>query len=387
MSERSMKTLDDIAKELQGKDNKITLMYAFNATGKTRLSVKFKELVNMEARALQADMEVGEQRPLKILYFNAFTEDLFTWENEERKLIINTDSVFIDLVQNQGKELEIASRFRKYISNTQEDTLAKIEPVFDLNAGEVRFNLVTGDEVTSNIKISKGEESIFIWSIFYTLIETIIEERNIAEITDRSTDLFNQMQYIFIDDPISSLDDNHVIDVAVDLIDLLNRSEYSSSTKTALRFIISTHHPLFYNVLYNEFRKKQHCYLLKRSNINQYELVLQSDSPFGYHLTVAQTIQNAIDNEKIERYHFALLRNLLEKTATYLGYERWQDCIAMMYPNITDELRKSHERRINLYTHNLHSALEPRALQSYEQDLFENLFKDFKTTFQMKVSD
>jgi len=380
-----MKSLDDIAKELHNKENKITLMYAFNATGKTRLSVKFKELINNEGKELQESVEEDEQRPLKILYFNAFTEDLFTWDNEVRKLKINTGGVFTDLIENHGKEGIIADRFRKYIGAGHDEAI-KIDPIIDIKAGEVRFDLVTGDDTISNIKISKGEESIFIWSIFYTLMDNIIQERNTVEASDRSTDLFNELQYIFIDDPISSLDDNHVIDVAVDLMDLLNQSEYNSS-KTDLRFIISTHHPLFYNVLYNEFRKGKHCYLLKRLNVNEYDLVLQGDSPFGYHLTVAQTIKNAIDIQKIERYHFALFRNLLEKTATYLGYGKWQECIKKMYPAISTDEQKSHERRINLYTHNLHSAHEPKELQTHEQNLLKELFNDFIATFQMKVSE
>ena len=86
------------------------------------------------------------------------------------------------------------------------------------STGEITFSLPTGDEgAIENIKISKGEESIFIWSVFFVLMETIIAELNIDEISDRSTEEFNTIQYIFIDDPISSLDDNHAIDIALKL--------------------------------------------------------------------------------------------------------------------------------------------------------------------------
>jgi hypothetical protein len=33
-----------------------------------------------------------------------------------------------------------------------------------------------------------------------------------------------------------------------------------------------------------------------------------------------QTIERAIADQKVERYHFTLLRNLYEKTASFLGY-------------------------------------------------------------------
>lgn len=147
-----------------------------------------------------------------IVYYNAFTEDLFSWDNDlenddERKLKINKNSSFIELIERQGKENEIAERFKEF-------TTSKIEPNINTSTGEIIFNLPTGDgEAVENIKISKGEESIFIWTVFFVLMETIIAELNIDEISDRSTDEFNTIQYIFIDDPISSLDDNHMLNM------------------------------------------------------------------------------------------------------------------------------------------------------------------------------
>ena len=93
----------------------------------------------------------------------------------------------------------------------------------------------------------KGEESNFIWSVFYSLLEQMIEERNITDASDRSTPDFDNLEYLFIDDPVSSLDENHLIELAVDLAKLIKTS------KSDLKFIISTHSPLFYNVLHNEF--------------------------------------------------------------------------------------------------------------------------------------
>ena len=50
-------------------DKKFILLYAYNGTGKTRLSTAFKDLGKH-----------GDERDT--LYFNAFTEDLFTWDND-----------------------------------------------------------------------------------------------------------------------------------------------------------------------------------------------------------------------------------------------------------------------------------------------------------------
>lgn len=48
-----------------------------------------------------------------------------------------------------------------------------------------------------------------------------------------------------------------------------------------------------------------------------------SNKSFSYHLHLKQTIEQAIVNNNVERYHFTLLRNLYEKTASFLGYPRW----------------------------------------------------------------
>ena len=58
---------------------------------------------------------------------------------------------------------------------------------------------------------------------FHTLIEQVVAELNISEPTERSTNEFDELKYIFIDDPVSSLDENHLIQLAVDLAKLIKR--------------------------------------------------------------------------------------------------------------------------------------------------------------------
>ena len=367
-------SLTEIAQRIKDSNKKITVLYAFNGTGKTRLSMDFKDLVN----------EVKDDEAIKhVIYYNAFTEDLFFWDNDlendnERKLKINKNSEFIDLIDRQGKETEIAKRFKEF-------TFSKIEPDINISTGEITFSLPTGDEkAIPNIKISKGEENIFIWTVFFVLMETIISELNIDEISDRSTDEFNSIQYIFIDDPVSSLDDNNLIHLAISLSKVI-----ADSKNDELRFIITTHHALFYNVLFNEFKsernisdnKKEYCLLQKNDN-NRYLLNKQNDTPFGYHLFIKKIIQEAIDNNKIERYHFMLFRNLLEKTATFLGYNSWGDLIAI--ENMSEEDKKAYIRFINLFSHNKISDLEAKELKQYEKNLLDVLFNNFKKAYKWK---
>lgn len=67
------KTLTEIAQQLKDVQKKVQLIYAFNGTGKTRLSREFKQLISIKS----ADGEETELSRNKILYYNAFTEDLF----------------------------------------------------------------------------------------------------------------------------------------------------------------------------------------------------------------------------------------------------------------------------------------------------------------------
>lgn len=82
------------------------LLFAYNGTGKTRLSGEFKDLGKKKIRG-------SEELTRDTLYYNAFTEDLFTWQNDletdtDRRLLFNTNSRFFDGL----KDLEMETRIR-----------------------------------------------------------------------------------------------------------------------------------------------------------------------------------------------------------------------------------------------------------------------------------
>ncbi len=371
---KDFNNLIDVAKELKNSKKKVTLLYAFNGTGKTRLSMKFKDLVNETI----FDEDGNEELKKHIIYYNAFTEDLFYWDNDlendlDRKLKINTNSTFISLVENQGKENEIATKFKNL-------TLSKIEPEINTRTGEITFSLPTGDSgFVENIKISKGEESIFIWCVFYVLMESIIFELNIDE-EERSTNQFDEIKYIFIDDPISSLDDNRAIDMALELNSLIRNSKNDK-----LRFFISTHHALFYNILHTKFEKANKFLFTKEDDIYYLDEVGKYESPFGYHLLLKTEIQNAIKENRVKRYHFNLMRNLFEKTAYFLGYTKWSELIdVLMEPEEDGEV---YIKRINFYSHSNHSILEARELEPQEKQLLIRLFNKFLDIYNWKVEN
>lgn len=325
------KTLTEIAQQLKEADKKVLLIYAFNGTGKTRLSREFKQLIVPKA---DGDEEVNpaELTRNKILYYNAFTEDLFYWDNDladdaEPTLKIQPNSYtewLLTLLKDLGQDGNIVKYFQRYTND-------KLTPHFSEDFGEVSFSLERGDDERSgHIKISKGEESNFIWSVFYALLDQVVAIRNVAEPEERETRQFDQLEYIFVDDPVSSLDENHLIELAVNLAGLIK-----SSLSKDLKFIITTHNPLFYNVLHNELDlskkgKKEGCYLLERFEDGSFELSVKhgdSNKSFSYHLHLKQTIEQAIAENQVERYHFTLLRNLYEKTASFLGYRNWSELL------------------------------------------------------------
>jgi len=339
-------TLVEIAQDLRGAthtrqavpervlDVKVQLIYAFNGTGKTRLSREFKKLVAPDETGDEDQQTTRE----KILYYNAFTEDLFYWKNDELKLIIQTNSFTNWVLEEEGQNLNITTNFQKYTND-------KLTPQFNVNNTEIQFSFERGNEEPSEkVKISKGEESCFIWSVFYTILEQVIGVLNIAEINERSTDRFNELEYIFIDDPVSSLDENHLIELAVDIARLIK------SSRSNIKFVITTHNPLFYNVLHNELRDERYKkYLLRNLNDGTFELVNQpNDSPFSYHLFLKSEIKKAIESGQLSKYHFNFLRNILEKTSTFLGHQNWGDLLPERTPGERDAYLS---RIINLSSH------------------------------------
>ena len=370
-------SLTEIAQTLRDTDKKVQLIYAFNGVGKTRLSREFKELISPKNQ----DDELEEHKT-KILYYNAFTEDLFYWDNDldgdrVRKIIIHPNGFTNWVLKEQGQENNILKHFQHYTSD-------KLTPRFNEEYNEITFSIEGGNEtVIENIKISKGEESCLIWCVFYSLLEQVVEVLNVAEEADRETAQFDYLKYVFIDDPVSSLDENHLIELAVNIAELIK------SSQSGLKFIITTHNPLFYNVLYNEFNNsdKRYSYKSKHSikrrlekmNDGTYLFVEQSaDSPFSYHLFLLTELEKAIKSEEIKKYHYNFLRQILEKTSTFLGYTGWKELL----PH--DEQETYYNRIINLCSHAKHAGEETSLIDDNDKRVLTFLVENIRTMYHFR---
>ncbi len=370
-------SLKNAAKILRDNNKKTQLIYAFNGSGKTRLSRAFKELLALELE--QADTDDSSLAQKNILYYNAFTEDLFYWDNdlnedEQRKLKIHPNGFTDWVFKEQGQDRNVISHFQRYTDEkltpnfndeyTQVDSNGEqiTVPAFS----EVTFSFERGNnEAENNIKISKGEESNFIWSVYYSLIEQVIDVLN-DPVEDRETEQFNQLKYIYIDDPVSSLDENHLMQLAVDLAALIKNST------SAIKFIISTHDTTFYNFLHNELNSKS-CFLLEASEDKTVSLVAKngdSNSSFFYHLDLKKQLESAIQEQRVERQHFILIRNLYEKTASFLGYPKW----SMLLPGANEENRTAYLNRIIQFSsHNTLAKMQPSQLRPEEKRMVKLL--------------
>ena len=347
MSATAFADLNALAAHLRQElaNKKFILLYAYNGTGKTRLSTAFK------------DLGKNDDAP-DTLYFNAFTEDLFSWDNDlekdlERKLKINRDSRFITALWEQ----EMDTRIRPFLNR-----YADFDFRIDTDSWEVRFSreVANGAVKTTveNIKVSRGEENIFIWCFFLAVVQLAMD----------GAEAYKWVKYIYIDDPISSLDEHNAITVANNLAQLLKKEE--SQIKT----VVSTHHTLFFNVLCNELNKANKYFLSRVKQPGSYVLRETGNTPFFHHVAALADLYEAERSGKLFTHHFNMLRSILEKTASFHGYQNFSACIKQ---DADDEGGVLHTRLINILSHGNYSLYEPQEMLEENKNYFRKILHEF----------
>jgi hypothetical protein len=314
--------LEDIAKRLRDDDARIALAYAFNATGKTQLCVAYKNATK------HAD---GSHAGV---YYNAYSEDLFVWDNDE---------------ENDGANVRFTVRpssLSKFHTLLTEDNVRE-----KLNAYKPKFGFALNlykddpekgiesisffipnqnpDVPQKPIKVSRGEERIFVWCFFLALFE-------VEGWADK------QSNHFFIDDPVSSLDDHNIFITAATLLDLIE-SHFEKR-----KIIITTHHIGLFSILgdwltkgekSDKFKKRTKQYILTSKSGNL-ELESCKQDVFLYHLRVLQELSVAYKANDIRSYHFALLRQVLENVASFLGVGQFGYVLQQIGIDDTDEVAR-----------------------------------------------
>lgn len=342
MSGATFANLDILAAHLRQEleNKKFVLIYAYNGTGKTRLSMAFKNAGKQ-----------GDERDT--LYFNAFTEDLFTWDNDldgdsERVLRINSSSRFFAGIE----ELEMENRIRPFLHRYEDFDFS-----INYEKWTISFSREVQGETIDHIKVSRGEENIFIWCFFLAIIQLVVD----------GAEAYNWVKYIFIDDPISSLDDNNAIAVANNLAQLLKKQD-------RVKTIISSHHTLFFNVLYNELKRSNKYFISKDKRSGGYIVRDTSDTPFFHHVAALVELYKVSQSGKLYTYHFNILRRILEKTASFHGFENFSACIKQ---DDDDPDGILHTRLINILNHDGYSLFEPTEMLEENKSYFRKILVDF----------
>lgn len=383
--------LKAVATHLRDKlaEKKYILLFAYNGTGKTRLSMDFKDLGKI---VVERDT----------LYFNAFTEDLFIWDNDIendacRRMRLNMRSRFFEGIEAfdiENKVREVLARYGSFNFQIRKEELTKEEAEIELHqqsitveSGKYFLNFVTFErEVIENganktvvdIKISRGEENIFLWCFFLAVAQLAFDAED-------PNDPYGWVKNIYIDDPISSLDENNLIFVACDLAQLILED------KTSQRIVISTHHSLFFNILSNELKtglgrtweKKlvQYFFRFDGDEGNYHLREEKSDTPYSYHLTILEELKKASTTNSIKIYHFNMMRSILEKTSAFFGFKVFTDCIREE-PKV-----QLYARFLNLFSHGKDSFFAYREPDDAHKALLKEVLDAYLGKYEFNLLD
>jgi hypothetical protein len=344
------------------------LIYAFNSTGKTRLSGAYRDLgktVDENGKVLKRDT----------LYFNAYTEDLFSWDNDlegdrRRVLELKPESKFFDGLRELELEVKIGALLDRYADfNFYIDYNRRKLPEPPENKERLLAPAVTffrerepnGDPIP--IKVSRGEENIFVWCFFLAIAQLALD----------GDPAYSWVEHIYIDDPISSLDEHNAIVVGNHLVQLYREA------KRPIRTVVSTHHTLFFNVMHYEL--KNHIgrplqYVLKKDRTGTDYILReqQGDTPQFYHVSALVDLCELAKQDKTSTYHFNVLRSILEKTAFFLGYEHFGDCLKKDPEDAEGIL---HQRFVDILSHGKYSMYEPTQMGEQTRNYFLTILNGF----------
>lgn len=341
-----MATINELAKQIKDSKQPITLIYAFNSTGKTKLSVEYKDITKKDDGT-----HMG-------VYYNAYSEDLFRWDNEDMRLEIVESSLnpyFSSIIENpEMLEEKLAPYLPKYSYE------------FDINGNpEIGIDAIRfSREGANNIKISRGEERIFVWCFFLALF-------------DADTWTGEQDAHFFIDDPVSSMDDHNIFITADSIIQIID-DKIANSEK---QIIITTHHIGLFSILADRLRNSAHKNNTKRSilSIHNGELTLKNYNKdvFLYHLYLMQVLEEVIIEKMIMGYHFIMLRQLLEIISSFLGTGGIKKALEEI--GFRDNLEMV-SNQVNSLSHK-DARQQPADLNPLDTKLFEDIYNNIQEKY------
>ncbi|HEJ9067379.1 TPA: AAA family ATPase [Serratia marcescens] len=338
--------LNTIAEEITQLDESIVLIYAFNGTGKTQLSVAYKNITKANNNGKHAGV-----------YYNAYSEDLFSWDNDE---------------ENDGSDIKLnifpssLNRFHSFLYENEQAIknelnpynpkfCFRLNPYTDLEKGIESITFFKEGHENDPIKISRGEERIFVWCFFLALLE----------VDGWSNE---QDAHIFIDDPVSSLDEHNIFITTNTLFSQIGQ-HYKNK-----RIIITTHHIGLFSILADRLKNDGRYKNLTDLRILRKEgdgLVLSKPGKnvFLYHLHLLQVLDEAIKNQPFT-YHFAILRQLLENISSFQGDRAPGRVLGKLGIVQVDDVMNL----INTHSHKTPYYFQTEMMSEVEREIFIQIF-------------
>ena len=103
-----------------------------------------------------------------------------------------------------------------------------------------------------------------------------------------------------------------------------------------------------------------------------YTLKDTSNTPFFHHVALLKELKKVADSGELYTYHFNILRNILEKTASFHGYKDFSSCLRK-----EDEDSVVYRRIINLLSHGNYSIFDPKEMVEENKEHFKRILNDF----------
>ncbi|MCY4459514.1 MAG: AAA family ATPase [Albidovulum sp.] len=352
-----MTTIEDIALELRDDDATVHLLYAFNSVGKTRLSIAHKNATKNEDGT-----HTG-------IYYNAYSEDLFVWnndiENAEANIRLTVLPSNLNRLHAEINESEVRAKLKPYRPSYDYRFDMHQDPQMGIESISF-FPADTQPGDVPPIKISRGEERIFVWCFFLAMTEV----EGWAD---------TQTRHIFVDDPVSSLDDHNIFVTASTLYDMIEKHFDQR------KIIIATHHVGMFSILFdwlmkgeksNKYKPKSNASILSGKN-GEVSLKTHREGVFLYHLQVLQVLERARREDDVRTHHFALLRQLLESISSFLGVGRIGYTLERIGFEDADEIA----RIVNVLAHKNVYYFETDRLVPDNLDLFEKIYEKLNTQY------
>lgn len=365
--------IKSVAQAIYDMQERLIILFGFNGVGKTQLSIAYKDITK----------EKNDNRHIGV-YYNAFSEDLFNWHNGhdydsdynsedyssqdfytgDNRIYLKVEYSSLNTYHSSINEEKVKNYLKKY--GFKFDFTMNFNSDPEKGIDSIMFYDELDTEHNTSIKISRGEENCFIFCFFLALFNV-----------DTFTGNENQSKHIYIDDPVSSLDDNHLFITAHLIFQLIKDN---INTK---KIILSTHHIGLFSLLKkwvdNERNNNKDvfnnmCVILSKENYN-YELKSIHNGQLLYHLELYNRIESAVENENIAPEHFVLLRQLLEIMASFFGKRNWS---ALLDSGGIIEDKNLKADILNALSHKNVFQIEPNTINQRNQKLFKEVFNSIK---------